>query len=86
MRPTTSAALCAPPQMFHSFSRKFRSKLQMAPAAFAAFMPSMMTSPVVSDNAAKIPPLWNQRTPFLKMAPQSKSPGLSWAPASLERL
>jgi hypothetical protein len=34
-----------------------------APAALAAFMPSMISSPVVSDSAAKMPPLWNQRTP-----------------------
>ena len=33
-----------------------------------------------------MPPLWNQRTPAPKMALQSKSPGLSWAAASLARL
>jgi hypothetical protein len=37
----------------------------------------MMRSAVVSDRDAKIPPLWNQRTPDPKIAFQSKSPGLS---------
>ena len=50
-----------------------------APAALAAFMASMMTSPVVSDSAAKMPPLWNQRTPPPKISFQLKSPGLSCA-------
>ena len=54
-----------------------------APAALAAFMPSMMSSAVVSESAAKMPPQWNQRTPPAKMAFQSKSPGLSRAAASL---
>jgi len=35
----------------------------------------MMTSPVVSDSAEKMPPLWNQRTPAPKIFSQSKSPG-----------
>ena len=48
-----------------------------APAALAACMPSMITSAVVSESAAKIPPLWNQRTPPAKIAFQSKSPGFS---------
>ena len=72
--------------MFQSFSRKFRSKDTTAPAALAACMPSMITSAVVGDSAAKMPPLWNQRTPPAKMLFQSKSPGLSSAAASLERL
>ena len=40
----------------------------------------------LSERAAKMPPLWIQRTPFAKMDCQSKSPGLSWAAASFERL
>ena len=40
----------------------------------------------VLDNEAKMPPEWNQRTPRPNMVFQSKSPGLSSAPASLERL
>ena len=42
--------------------------------------------PVVSDSDAKMPPLWNQRTPPPKMVFQSKSPGLSRAAASFARL
>ncbi len=49
-------------------------------------MPSMMTSAVVAESAAKMPPLWNQRTPPAKIAFQSKSPGFSSAAASFERL
>ena len=86
MRPMTSTAFWSPPQMFQSFWRKLRSKLVIAPAALAAFMPSAISSPVVSDSAAKMPPLWNQRAPPAKILLQSKSPGLSNAPASLERL
>ena len=41
---------------------------------------------VVSESEAKIPPEWNQRTPLAKIADQSKSPGLSRAPASFDRL
>ena len=63
-----------------------RSKEQTAPAALAACMPSMITSAVVGDSAAKMPPLWNQRTPPAKIAFQSKSPGFSSAAASFERL
>ena len=33
-----------------------------------------MTSGVVCESAAKIPPLWNQRTPPAKISCQSKSP------------
>ena len=58
----------------------------MAPAALAAFIPSMISSPVVADSDAKMPPLWNQRTPPAKILFQSKSPGFSCAAASLERL
>ena len=58
----------------------------MAPAALAACMPSMMTFGVVGESAAKMPPLWNQRTPPAKISFQSKSPGLSCAAASLQRL
>ena len=36
----------------------------------------MISSEVVSDRAAKIPPEWNQRTPPAKIFAQSKSPGL----------
>jgi hypothetical protein len=39
-----------------------------------------------AKRAAKMPPEWNQRTPPPKMAFQSKSPGFSNAPASLDRL
>ena len=46
----------------------------------------MMSSAVVSDSDANSPPLWNHRTPWPKIAAQSKSPGLSSAAASLERL
>ncbi|MFO0822315.1 MAG: hypothetical protein U0792_04230 [Gemmataceae bacterium] len=41
---------------------------------------------MVSESAAKMPPEWNQRTPPAKIDFQSKSPGLSMAPASFERL
>ncbi len=50
-----------------------------APAALAAFMPSMISSAVVSESAAKMPPEWNHCTPPAKIAFQSKSPGLSSA-------
>ncbi len=83
---TTSTAIFSPPQRFQSFARKLRSKLVTAPAALAAFIPSTMSAPVVSESAAKMPPLWNQRTPAPKIAFQSKSPGLSCAAASFERL
>ena len=49
-------------------------------------MASMMSSEVELERAAKIPPLWNQRTPLPKISFQSKSPGFSWAAASLARL
>ena len=45
-----------------------------------------MTSAVVSDRAAKMPPEWNHLTPSAKIFVQSKSPGLSSAPASFDRL
>ena len=86
MRPMTPTARDSPPQIAQSFSRKLRSNEVTAPAAFAAFMPSMMSSPVVSESDAKMPPLWNQRTPPPKMAFQSTSPGFSCAAASFERL
>ena len=86
IRATVSTARSAPPEIFQSFSRKLRSKEQTAPAALAAFMPSMMTSGVVGESAAKMPPLWNQRTPPAKIAFQSKSPGFSRPAASFERL
>ena len=41
---------------------------------------------VVGDNAEKMPPLWNQRMPPAKISFQLKSPGLSCAAASLQRL
>ena len=77
MRFITDSAFSCPPQMSQSFWRKFRSNDVIAPAAFAAFMPSMINSPVVSESAAKMPPLWNQRTPWPKISFQLKSPGLS---------
>ena len=49
-------------------------------------MASTMSSAVVSDSEAKIPPLCNQRTPAPKIAAQSKSPGTRRAAASLLRL
>ena len=58
----------------------------MAPLFFAACIASMINSAVVSDNAAKMPPLWNHRTPPPKIPFQSKSPGFSSAAASLLRL
>ena len=63
MRFMTDNAFSWPPQMSQSFWRKFRSNDVTAPAALAAFMASMINSPVVSDSEAKMPPLWNQRTP-----------------------
>jgi hypothetical protein len=86
MRATTATARSAPPNTRQSFSRKFRSKDVTAPAARAARIASMISSPVVSESAAKIPPLWNHRTPPPKMVFQSKSPGLRRAAASFERL
>ena len=53
IRSSTSTAFCVPPQTPQSLSRKLRSKLTTAPAAFAARMPSRITSPVVSDSEAK---------------------------------
>ena len=49
-------------------------------------MPSMISSGVVGDSDAKMPPLWNQRAPPAKIAAQSKSPGFSSAAASFDRL
>ena len=86
MRRIVSCARPSPPNTFQSFSRKFRSKETTAPAALAADIPSMMTPGVVGDSAAKMPPLWNQRTPPARIDFQSKSPGFSRAPASLARL
>ena len=83
---TTSTATFWPPHRFHSFSRKLRSKLVTAPDALAACIASTISAPVVLDSAAKMPPLWNQRTPAPKMAFQSKSPGASCAAASFARL
>ena len=64
----------------------WREMLTAAAPPLAAFMASMINSPVVSESAAKMPPLWNQRTPWPKISFQLKSPGLSNAPASLLRL
>jgi len=86
IRPMTWAALVGLPQTPHRRSRKFRSKEVTAPAALAAFIPSTMSAPVDAEREAKMPPLWNHRTPPAKMALQSKSPGLSCAAASLARL
>jgi hypothetical protein len=48
------------------------------PCRLAALTASTVTSAVEAESAAKIPPVWNQRTPsFPKMWSQSKSPGLS---------
>jgi hypothetical protein len=82
----TATARSAPPETFQSFSRKLRSNEQTAPAALAARIPSAISSAVVGESAAKMPPLWNQRTPPWKIAGQSKSPGLSSAAASFARL
>ena len=44
----------------------------------AAVMASLATSGVVSESAAKMPPVWSQRAPsFPKIRSQSKSPGFS---------
>ena len=44
----------------------------------AASIASRATAGVVSESAAKMPPVWNQRTPSLpKTRSQSMSPGLS---------
>jgi hypothetical protein len=85
MRRMTEVAFSCPPQRFQSLARKFRSNETTAPAALAAYMPSIITSPVVPESAAKMPQLWNRRTPPAKMVCQSKAPGLSWAAASFER-
>ena len=68
------------------YASQLRSNDVTAPAFFAACIPSMISSAVVSESAAKIPPLWNQRTPLPKMAFQSKSPGFNRAAASFDRL
>ena len=47
--------------------------------ALAAFMASTMSSPVVSDSAAKMPPLWNQRTPLPKISVPIEIAGLELA-------
>ncbi len=45
----------------------------------AAVIASFATSGVVSERAAKIPPVWSQRAPSLpNTRSQSTSPGLSW--------
>src|SRR6267154_474754 len=84
IRPITWRARSWPPETFQSFSRKFKSKETTAPAAFAIRIPSMINSAVVSERAAKIPPLWNHRTPGAKMAFQSKSPGFKRAAADVD--
>ena len=57
-----------------------------APAARASCNPSTMSSDVVGESAAKMPPLWNQRTPLAKSPFQSTSPGARRAAASFARL
>ena len=54
-----------------------------APAALAACIAFDDQLRGVGESAAKMPPLWNQRTPPAKIAFQSKSPGFSCAAASL---
>ena len=56
-----------------SSDRTRRPRRAPSPPACA----SMIRSAVVSDSDAKMPPLWNQRTPSAKMPFQSKSPGFS---------
>ena len=47
---------------------------------------SITTGPVDADSPAKMPPVWNQRTPCLpKISSQSKSPVLIWLAAVLPR-
>ena len=48
--------------------------------------PSRIASEVVGESEAKMPPVWNQRTPPGKISFQAKSPGLSCAAATLARL
>ena len=81
-----STARSLPPEIFHSFSRKFRSNEVIAPAALASFIISAASAAVVGESAAKMPPLCTQRTPPAKIAFQSKSPGFSCAAASFARL
>ena len=58
----------------------------MVPCLLAAFTASTVSAAVVSESAAKMPPVWNQRTPSLpKMWSQSMSPGLSCEAAVLPR-
>ncbi len=58
----------------------------MVPCCLAASIASLATRGVVSDRAAKMPPVWNQRTPSSpKILFQSMSPGFSWQVAVLPR-
>ena len=81
-----STAFSAPPWIFHSFSRKFKSNEVIAPAALASFIISAASGAVVGDRAANIPPQCTHLTPLAKIAFQSKSPGFSSPAASLQRL
>ena len=63
MRPITSTARLRPARNVPELLAEVQIEDTTAPAALAACMPSMMTSAVVSESAAKMPPLWNQRTP-----------------------
>ena len=64
MRAITETALSGPPQKIPQLraivqiERSHRAVLPWRPSCA-----SMISSPVVSDSAAKMPPLWNQRTP-----------------------
>ena len=56
------------------------------PCRCAAAIAASMTSGVVSESAAKMPPVCNQRTPSVpKRWSQSTSPGRSWRAAVLPR-
>ena len=63
-----------------------RSYETSVPCRLAACMASRATRGVVSDSAAKMPPVWNQRAPARpKMSSQSTSPGFSWETAVCPR-
>ena len=56
------------------------------PCFLAALTASMVAWAVVSERAAKMPPVWSQRTPSLpNRCSQSKSPGLICEAAVLPR-
>jgi hypothetical protein len=56
----------------------------MVPYFFAAVTASMVRAAVVSESAAKIPPVWNQRAPTLpNIWSQSTSPGFQLTRSSI---